>query len=123
MKILYVDDCGLELKLVSAVVSTLGDHELIKVKTKKEVLATLLKTSDIDLIVTDFFMKNETGLDVVKMVKQLNYDIPVVMLTSAPTKALPTGKDAELFDGVYKKDYKVKSLWSSIIEKFKPMTS
>lgn len=53
---------------------------------------TLITQKDFALIFTDFFLKDMTGIDVLKKVKEKNSDCPVIMITGRPS--LETATDA-----------------------------
>lgn len=62
-------------------VDTAGDYnEAISLITQK----------DFALIFTDFFLKEMTGIDVLKKVKEKDSDCPVVMITGRPTPETDT---------------------------------
>src|SRR4051812_37446023 len=48
-----------------------------------------ISRNKVDLLLTDIYMPGISGLDLVQRVRELNYDIPVVVFTISPEQLTP----------------------------------
>jgi EAL domain-containing protein (putative c-di-GMP-specific phosphodiesterase class I) len=83
MRLLLVDDCEFVRKAYEAGLSGRG-IELDVASSAKEGLA-LVHRSLYDVIVSDINMPGMNGIDFLKAVREVDLDIPVVLLTGNPT--------------------------------------
>ncbi len=81
-KILSVDDSASVRQMVTFALETAG-YETVQAEDGREALA-LLKTTTVDMIVTDLNMPNLNGIDLIKQVRALpNFKfVPIVLLTT-----------------------------------------
>ncbi|MFH1440657.1 MAG: response regulator [Candidatus Omnitrophota bacterium] len=82
MKILIVDDEVDFLETMSPIMEE-WDYDLIKAVNGKEAI-DILKDKKPDIIVLDYMMPQMDGLAVLKKIRKINKDIPVIMFTAHP---------------------------------------
>lgn len=81
--ILIVDDSKTIQRIVSSVVKqVLPDSNLLIANDGREAFSIFKKNEEIDLILTDWNMPNLSGLEFVKLVRELNKSIPIIMITT-----------------------------------------
>ncbi|HOJ44227.1 MAG TPA: response regulator [Syntrophorhabdaceae bacterium] len=80
MKILLVDDSFYARKLFERILTNEG-HEVIEASRGAEALE-ILKEGGIDLVTVDMLMPEMDGITLIKKIKELNRDIPVVAVTA-----------------------------------------
>ncbi len=81
--ILIVDDEKNYLTILSAVLEEEG-YEVLTALGGQEALE-IYKTSDLDLVVTDMKMPEMDGIELLENIKQLDPDLPVMMMTAHGT--------------------------------------
>lgn len=79
--ILVVDDDDQVIKVISKILEN-DNIDITSVKSVKEALE-ILKFLPIDLLIVDYYLTNGKGFDVVKVVKEENSTIPVIMVSGA----------------------------------------
>ncbi len=79
LKILIVDD---EVDLSTTLVERLGirGFDAVAVETGAQALEQV-RTNTFDVIVLDIKLKGEDGVDVMKQIKQIKENLPVILLT------------------------------------------
>lgn len=82
IKVLVVDDSALMRKLVSNIINKDPEIEVADTAINGLFALKKLKRDDIDIIMLDIEMPGMNGLEFLKMRRELNIDIPVVMLSS-----------------------------------------
>ena len=83
-RILVVDDNTEFLQTLSTVLS--GDFDTIKATGVMDALNTL-KTITVDAICSDFNMKDGTGLDLLKTIRQKGLKIPFLLMSGDDSRA------------------------------------
>ncbi|MBN1231820.1 MAG: response regulator [Candidatus Coatesbacteria bacterium] len=81
LKILLAEDDTLALNALSNFLVNLG-HEVITKNNAIDVLDTIEKEREFDIIITDVCMPNLSGLDLLKQLNFRKIDIPVVLITA-----------------------------------------
>jgi len=90
MKVLVADDSKTMVRIIV--------NNLMKIKIKKEDILVAYdgrealeifeaNKDDLDIILTDWNMPEMTGLELVKAVREIDTDIPIVMITTEGGKA------------------------------------
>src|SRR6185369_865235 len=79
-KILVVDDSGLARRLVRKILEELG-HEVEEVSDGTQALERYVLNQH-DAVVLDLLMHGMYGLDVLQKLKELNPDLPVIVVTA-----------------------------------------
>jgi DNA-binding NtrC family response regulator len=84
LSILAIDDAEDQLALLQVYMEEIEDVPIkLYVANRPEDGLELLKTTQIDLVITDYLMPNLNGLDVLKFVRNLNPSIKVVIMTAS----------------------------------------
>ena len=78
-KILIVDDDYTILKVLRKVLER-GDHLVVEASNGSEAL-NILKSHEINLVVSDIYMPEFTGIDLLNEIKKLDLRIPVIIIT------------------------------------------
>jgi len=81
--ILVVDDEKNYLRVLSAVLED-EDYEVLTAQSGQEALE-ILKSSDLDLILTDMKMPAMNGIELLEKIKVMDPDLPVIMMTAHGT--------------------------------------
>ena len=81
--ILVVDDEKNYLRVLSAVLED-EDYEVLTAQGGQEALE-ILKSSDLDLILTDMKMPAMNGIELLEKIKVMDPDLPVIMMTAHGT--------------------------------------
>ena len=84
-KILVVDDSGLARRLIRKILEELG-HEVDDVPDGAQALERYLLNRH-DAVVLDLLMHGMYGVEVLRKLKQLNPDLPVIIVTADIQKA------------------------------------
>lgn len=87
MQILLVDDEQYQLETLKRGIRTHG-HQVFFARNGEEALRHLEKHADISLIITDYLMPGMNGITLVKMIRELYGDIPVILMTAYGDKEL-----------------------------------
>jgi CheY-like chemotaxis protein len=94
--ILCVDDSELGLFVRQMVLQSCG-HTVVTATSAEQALS-LFQLAHFDVVVADYFLGNETGEELVQLLKQSRPDIGVLMLSGAPDVE-STAADAFLLKG------------------------
>lgn len=78
-KILYVDDEEINLKVFNAMFK--NRYNIITAQSAETGLELLRNNLDIHLLITDMNMPNMSGLELIDIVKDLDKDIPCIILS------------------------------------------
>ncbi|MDD3223543.1 MAG: chemotaxis response regulator protein-glutamate methylesterase [Clostridium sp.] len=82
IKVAVVDDSALMRKIISDMLNKNAEIEVICTARNGEDLFEKLKTKKPDVITLDLIMPGMNGMETLKKLKTLNYNIPVIMLSS-----------------------------------------
>ena len=112
-KILVVDD---EVGIREVVRDALNKdgHEVTTVPSADQAYATLLK-QPFDLVITDLQIADASGMDVLKKIRELQKDVPVIILTNLETaenvdRALELGATTYLVKANYELEEVLKKI-------------
>jgi DNA-binding NtrC family response regulator len=83
-KILIVDDEMDMLELLELIITDRTDYEVVTTNTPLEV-PELLKKDSFDLLITDLRMPDVDGIELIEMVKQIDDQIPFIIITAYGT--------------------------------------
>jgi two-component system chemotaxis response regulator CheY len=87
MKILVVDDSSTMRRIISnALSSAVEGSEIVEAGDGQEGFAAFEQNPDVDIILTDWNMPNMNGLDFLTKVREVNKEVPVVMITTEAEK-------------------------------------
>ncbi len=83
MKILVIDDTKFSRYLAVKLLQLLGYEECLEAASVTEAKSLLQEYSDIRLIISDWYMSHNTGLDLLKYVRRHSHykDIPFIIQT------------------------------------------
>ncbi|RMD99222.1 MAG: sigma-54-dependent Fis family transcriptional regulator [Calditrichaeota bacterium] len=79
-RLLVIDDEPTQLKVLAGFLQNLGFA--VETATTAAAGLALVKSRSIDLVLTDYKMPDQNGLEVLKQIKRLNPEIDVVMMTA-----------------------------------------
>lgn len=80
--ILLVDDDDLLLRALTRVLERPGHRVLPCTDASKALLH--LEQGDVDLVISDIMMPGWSGIDLLRQIRRINLDIPVILMTGAP---------------------------------------
>jgi len=83
-RILAVDDEPNMLRLLKTILTSKTEHEVVTTNNPMEA-AKLLKEEHFDLLITDLKMPVLDGMDLIETVKQIDPDLPIIMITAYGT--------------------------------------
>lgn len=78
IRILIVDDDLFLQQMLSLQFHNEGIHQVINATTEKECLDNL---NDCDVVLLDYYLNNENGIDILRKIKAQNPSIPVIFLS------------------------------------------
>jgi len=81
LNVLVVDDSKTMVRIISNTLSRLGIKNIEKAYDGLEGLEKF-KSSNLDIVLTDWNMPNMNGLELVKRIRKSDQDIPIVMVTT-----------------------------------------
>ena len=81
---LVVDDDQRMGRSISRILSVQGNFDVTLVTEPGIALIQVLK-NPFDIIVSDIVMRGLTGLELIKGIRAFNRDVPVILITGAPT--------------------------------------
>lgn len=82
MQILYVEDDPVQATLVESILEDAG-HRVTHVTNGFDAITTLEHTPDFDILLSDYYLPNMSGLDILQELEQVAPNLPTVILTSA----------------------------------------
>lgn len=115
-KILLVDDNNLNLSVGEKFLSTYG-VETVTATSAKEGLKIIDETKDFDLIVLDEMMPEMTGSEMMQILKEQEYDKPIIVLTADAESESEDKYLSRGFDDYLKKPIEKREL-ENILKKF-----
>jgi len=81
LKVLVADDSKTMLRIITNTLKRVGINNITTAEDGMEALE-LFKQNEYDVLFTDWNMPNMNGLELVKHVRKLDDDIPIVMITT-----------------------------------------
>lgn len=82
IKVIVVDDSALMRKIVSDIINSNSDMEVINTSRNGEDLLNKINIQKPDVITLDVEMPKMDGITTLEKIKEENYNIPVIMLSS-----------------------------------------
>ena len=79
---LVVDDSSTMVRIVSNVLKRLGIETIYTAFDGVQGLSTFRETPDIDVVLTDINMPNMDGFELLKCIRQLDDEVPIIMITT-----------------------------------------
>lgn len=86
MKVLLVDDSGVMRKIISRCLANLGVDDVTEAADGVEAWEAFQNDS-FDFVVTDWNMPNMNGLELIREIRTVNKDVPIIMVTTEGEKA------------------------------------
>ena len=86
MKVLLVDDSGTMRTIEKRCLNKLGIEDIIEAEDGRQALEFFI-AGQFEVVLTDWNMPNMDGLELLKEIRQLNQDIPVIMITTESERA------------------------------------
>lgn len=86
MKVLLVDDSGVMRKIISRCLASLGVSDVTEAADGVEAWAAFQK-EEFEFVITDWNMPNMNGLELIREIRTVNTDVPVIMVTTEGEKA------------------------------------
>lgn len=80
-KIVVIDDSAVVLKIAEQILTEAG-HQVLSFMGGKQALQ-VLRAEPVDLVVTDIYMPDADGLEVIRNVRQIHPQTPIVAISSA----------------------------------------
>jgi two-component system chemotaxis response regulator CheY len=82
MKILVVDDSSTMRRIIQNTLARLGYKNVIQAADGVEAWQAMQENQDIGVVITDWNMPNMNGLELVKKIRSVNKNIPIIMVTT-----------------------------------------
>ncbi len=121
ISIMSVEESDADFKKIYNCLKTFIQLDLIRAKNIKEAIS-LLNDSSVDLILSEYFLSDGSGLDILKLLSESKLKIPVVIITGQGNETIASEViDAGAYDYLPKNKISKKSLFRSItntVEKF-----
>lgn len=115
MRILYIEDNAADANLVSRYVRT-TPHQLIIVRALDEVYSAL--EEPVDLVLVDLLLNQQrSGFDVARMLRDNDYECPIIAVTALTTPADISAAKRAGFNEVLPKPFQITEL-ASVIERY-----
>ena len=80
-RVLVADDSRLMRKIISRTLADIGITDISEAADGVEAMAAF-GSGTFDLVLTDWNMPNKTGLDVLKEIRAMGSNVPVIMITT-----------------------------------------
>jgi CheY-like chemotaxis protein/predicted regulator of Ras-like GTPase activity (Roadblock/LC7/MglB family) len=110
-RVLIVDDDKEILLMLDFALKKLGpDYEIMTAMGSVEALHKVEKEGPFDLVVTDYVMKEITGVDLARAVRHISPGTPVVLMTAYGTRRLRDTTEILGFDGYLDKPFTVQKI-------------
>jgi len=121
ISIISVEESESDFKKISNCLKTFTQLDLTRVKNIKQALA-LLNDSPVDLILSEYFLPDGNGIDILRSLNDSKLEIPVVIITGQGNEKVASAViDEGAYDYLPKNKISKKSLFRSItntVEKF-----
>jgi len=110
-RVLIVDDDNEILLMLDFALKKLGpEYEIVTAEGSVQALEVVQKGPPFDLVVTDYVMKEITGVDLARAVRRLSPATPVILMTAYGTKRLRATTESLGFDGYLDKPFTVQKI-------------
>ena len=110
-RVLIVDDDNEILLMLDFALKKLGpDYDIITAEGSVEALEVVQNEPPFDLVVTDYVMKEITGVDLARAVRRISPATPVILMTAYGTKRLRATTESLGFDGYLDKPFTVQKI-------------
>ncbi len=86
--VLHVDDEPDFARMVGTHLARIDDRITVHSTTQPESVTSRLESEPIDCILTDYWMPEQTGLDVLSQARESDPDMPVILLTDTGSEAI-----------------------------------
>lgn len=121
ISIMSVEESDADFKKISNCLKTFIQLNLTRAKNIKEAIS-LLNDSSVDLVLSEYFLSDGSGLDILKSLSDSKLEIPVVIIAGQGNETIASEAiDAGAYDYLPKNKISKKSLFRSItntVEKF-----
>jgi len=121
ISIMSVEESDADFKKISNCLRTFIQLNLTRAKNIKEAIS-LLNDSSVDLILSEYFLSDGSGLDILKSLSDTKLEIPVVIIAGQGNETIASEViDAGAYDYLPKNKISKKSLFRSVtntVEKF-----
>jgi diguanylate cyclase (GGDEF)-like protein len=113
-KILIVDDCKVSVQLLSKLLNKAG-YKNIECSYNGHEAEELIKTNEFALIITDFYMPDLTGYEIIKQTKKKDRATQCIVITGKPTidNIIRCMRNDGAYD-FFKKPFDVKKFQNSV---------
>lgn len=111
MRVLLADDSGTMRTIIRRALESLGITGTVEASDGLQAVE-LFKSGTFDLVLTDWNMPGKTGIEVVREIRAINKQVPIVMVT---TEAEKDRVVAAIQAGV--SDYLVKPFTTEVLQK------
>jgi two-component system chemotaxis response regulator CheY len=85
-KVLVADDSSTMRKIILRSLAAVGVPDAVEAADGDEAIAAF-KQDQFDLVLTDWNMPNKNGLELVREIRKLNKEVPVIMVTTEAEKS------------------------------------
>jgi CheY-like chemotaxis protein len=110
-RVLIVDDDNEILLMLDFALKKLGpEYEITTAEGSVEALEVVQNQPPFDLVVTDYVMKEITGVDLARAVRRISPSTPVILMTAYGTKRLRATTESLGFDGYLDKPFTVQKI-------------
>ncbi|MBN1994348.1 MAG: response regulator [Anaerolineae bacterium] len=110
-RVLIVDDDKEILMMLEFALKKLGpEYQVVTAMGSVEALELVEKSEPFNLVVTDYVMKEITGVDLARAVRRISPTTPVVLMTAYGTKRLRATTESLGFDGYLDKPFTVQKI-------------
>jgi CheY-like chemotaxis protein/predicted regulator of Ras-like GTPase activity (Roadblock/LC7/MglB family) len=110
-RVLIVDDDKEILLMLDFALKKLGpEYDIITATGSIEALEMVQQADPFDLVVTDYVMKEITGVDLARAVRRISPKTPVILMTAYGTKRLRATTESLGFDGYLDKPFTVQKI-------------
>lgn len=87
MRVLLADDSSTMRKIIIQSLQAIGVDNITEVATGDDAVIVFKAEPDsFDVVITDWNMPGKTGLEVIKAIRALNQDIPIIMVVTESEK-------------------------------------
>ena len=84
--ILFVEDDGMILQMMEVVLNQFGYHVIPATDAATALQAFALESKTVDLVITDYNMPDICGIELIKKLRSLRQDIPIILCSGSDLK-------------------------------------